>query len=85
MPIQIPAQATCDHCGKTTPCQLDCAFGHKTVEWVRRSFEELDAAILGPATWFWKQDGVACSEACKEALEKEPRYGGYPDRWTSFG
>jgi hypothetical protein len=85
MPIHIPAEATCDHCGKTAPCRLDCAFGVRTHAWDRREFEYVAAVVRGLDTWVWKQDGVACSDACKEALAKDPRYAGYSGRWTSFG
>jgi hypothetical protein len=85
MPVHIPAEATCDHCGKTAPCKLDCAFPRETIEWGSRSFQTVGVAIRGLGTWFWKADGVACSETCKETLAKEPRYASFAGQWRSCG
>jgi hypothetical protein len=50
-----------------------------------RRFEKVGACIRGLATWFWKDDGVACSEACTEALARDPRYAGFSGGWTPCG
>lgn len=85
MPILIPAEAACDHCGKTAPCKLDSSFSFRTVEHAGRTYEAACVAIRGLPTWFWRDNGVACSEACKQALEKEPRFSGYSGKWGACG
>ncbi len=87
MPIHIPAEATCDHCGKTTPCKLACALPQQGgASWGdHRDFEQVCVAIRGLGAWFWRDDGVACSEACKAALANEPRYKKFGGQWRSFG
>lgn len=78
-----PTEATCDHCGKTAPCRLDYAFDAGGVGWGKRNFHTGGGAIRGLGTWFWKADGVACSEECKEALAKKPRHADFGGQWRS--
>jgi hypothetical protein len=77
MPVHFPAEATCDHCGKTAPCKLDCAF-LSGVTFGGRSFKGFGAAIRGLE--FFNHDALACSDACRDALAKDPRW-----RWADFG
>ena len=81
MPVHMPAEATCDHCGKTAPCKLDCAFVRTSIIG-DRSFQTVGVAIRGLETWFWKNDGVACSETCKDTLAKDPKHAGFSDPWA---
>jgi hypothetical protein len=85
MPIAIPTELTCDHCGKTATCKMVCSFAWKTMEKAGRSYEEPGLAIRGIPTWFWRDDAVACSEACKAVLSNEPRFTGYSGKWSSCG
>jgi hypothetical protein len=82
MPVFIPAQATCDRCGKTAPCWLSCIFDG-TIGVGDRRFEKLGATVRGLGKWFWKDDGVVCSEACKEAIQMDPRYAGFSGEWMA--
>jgi hypothetical protein len=84
MPIHVPAEATCDHCGKTEPCKLAGAFGNHGIKWSNRGYEELCVATRGLAGWFWKEDGIACSEPCRDVLAKDPKHAAYGGRWTAF-
>jgi hypothetical protein len=79
MPVFIPAQATCDQCGKTAPCWLACILDDSI------GVGNFGASIRGLATWFWKNDGVACSGACKEALARNPKFARLSGAWTPCG
>ncbi len=79
MPVHFPAEATCDHCGKTVPCKLDCAVLAECT-FGGRSFQEPGIAIRGLETWFFNNDALACSAACRDALANDPRW-----RWADFG
>jgi ferredoxin len=83
MPIHIPAEATCDHCGKVAPCKVKCLFdGSITLD--DRRYERPGLAIRGLPAWFWKRDGMACSESCKEVLARDPRYD-FSGPWMPCG
>ncbi len=81
MPIIIPAEARCDHCGATAPCKLDCSFSWKSMHRAGRTYEEPGVAIRGLPSWFWRDVGVACSESFKEALSSQPRFADYQGTW----
>ncbi len=80
MPLHMSAEATCDHCHTTAPCRLDLRLlsGHQIG---KREHWALGAAVRGIPTWFWKFEGLACSEACRDVLAKEPRFADYGGRW----
>jgi hypothetical protein len=82
MPVHIPAEATCDHCGKTALFKLDCAYLTDFTSDCR-SFRKVAFGFRGLETWFWKRDGVACSEVCEETLAKESWYSNYAGDWES--
>jgi hypothetical protein len=84
MPIQIPAEATCDHCGKTAPCKLFCCFENSSMTIGKREFQKAAIGVRDLQTWFWKFEGIACSEACKQVLAKDPRWAGYGGQWHPF-
>ncbi len=76
MPVYVPAQAICDRCGKTAPCWLSCMFDDSI------GVGNFGAAIRGLGMWFWKDNGMVCSEACKEAIQSDPRWARY-GKWTA--
>ena len=79
MPVYIPAEATCDACGKTAPCKLDCAFLTARNRGTIATTQWVQLAIRGLGTWFWNFNGVACSATCKETLANQPRFADYSD------
>lgn len=83
MPLQIAAQATCDQCRTTAPCWVNVLLSWKSVEKAGRSYEAAGVAIHGLPTWFWRDDALACSEACKATLSEQPRFKEYQGRWKS--
>lgn len=81
MPIHIPAAATCDHCGKTAPCKLECEMmGEVAVG--SRSFKNLAIDVHNLGGWFSWRYLMACSVDCKEALSKDPPYASFGGAWT---
>jgi hypothetical protein len=80
MAIYLKAEARCSHCGKTAPCELKLylvggrGFGG-------REYSGMNAAVSGLETWFQKDDGLACSPACRDVLVSDPRYSNYAGQW----
>jgi hypothetical protein len=81
MAIYVSAEARCSHCGKTAPCELKLYLvGGRGIG--TRQYSAVNAAVSGIETWFRKDDGLACSEACRDILAADPRYANYDGRWT---
>jgi hypothetical protein len=80
MAIYLNAEARCSHCGTRAPCELKIllwggkAFGS-------REYSGMSAAVHGIETWFRKDDGLACSAACRDVLAKDPRFANFGGQW----
>ena len=81
MGIYLSAEARCSHCGKTAPCELKVLlWGVKGIG--SRQYHGLNAEVRGLEAWFRKDDGLACSPACRDVLANNPRYLDYSGYWT---
>jgi hypothetical protein len=82
MSIHISAEATCNHCGKTTPCKLDCSLmGGIGVQ----RFQKLAVAAHQLTGWFAWEHLLACSVDCKQALAQRPPCSDYSSSpWTAL-
>jgi len=80
MAIYLSAEARCSHCGTTAPCELKLFLWGSTGIGTRE-YNGMNAAVGGLETWFRKDDGMACSPACRDVLAKDSRYAGYSGDW----
>jgi hypothetical protein len=83
MPLTIQAEASCDQCGETAPCRVDCSLWAGSMVDGGQEFRAVGIAVMGLPTWFYKRDGMACSSACKDILETT--FGRGTNEWTPCG
>ena len=81
MGIHIAAEAACNHCGKTAPCQLKCDLRGE-VSIGSRSFSNLAIDVHDLPGWFSWKFLMACSVDCKNALSKAEPYANFGGAWT---
>jgi hypothetical protein len=80
MGIYLRAEARCTHCGNTAPCELKLLlWGVKGIN--DREYETMNARVHGLETWFRNADALACSPACRDVLNTDPRYAAYRGQW----
>ncbi len=81
MGIYLNAEARCTHCGTRAPCELNVMLW-KGTSIGSREYGGMHAAVRGIEKWFCKDDGLACSEACRDVLAKDPRFANYAGKWN---
>jgi hypothetical protein len=84
MPLTIQAEASCDQCGKTAPCRVDCSLWSGRMVDGGQEFRDVGVAVMGLPAWFYKREGMACSNTCKEILESTFTGRGTAE-WTPCG